>query len=76
MESRPSDDNSNSTPISNNSLVEKGIDLEKAVEDYGLLIEVIANTDGDVTELFVMSLRILNFIEKGKQKETRDCMVC
>ena len=36
MESRPSDDNSNSTPISNNSLVEKGIDLEKAVEDYGL----------------------------------------
>jgi len=76
MESRPSDDNSKSSPISNNSLVEKGIDLEKAVEDYGLLIEVIANTDGDDIEMFVMSLRILNFIEKGKQKETRDCMVC
>jgi hypothetical protein len=76
MESSPKDDNSNSSPISNKSLVDKGIDLEKAEEDYGLLSEVIANTDGDVTELFVMSLRILNFIEKGEQKETRDCMVC
>ena len=76
MESSPKDDNSNSSPISNKSLVDKGIALEKAEEDYGLLSEVIANTDGDVTELFVMSLRILNFIEKGEQKETRDCMVC
>jgi hypothetical protein len=76
MESSPKDDNSNSSPISNKSLVDKGIDLENAEEDYGLLSEVIANTDGDVTELFVMSLRILNFIEKGEQKETRDCMVC
>ena len=52
----------------------------RAVEDMGLLSEVIANTDGDVMDLFVMSVRIMRVLEKGlpESDEGKDdeCLVC
>ena len=44
--------------ISQHPQVKAGKAHTKAIEDFGLLAEVIANTDGDVMDLFVMNLRI------------------
>jgi len=41
-----------------NQMLINGRAHSKAIEDFGLLAEVIANTDGDVMDLFVMNLRI------------------
>lgn len=72
-----------SSQTSQHSQIQAGIAHSKAIEDFGLLSEVIADTEGDVMDLFVMNLRILHFMKKRSQYEDtvpddalNECMVC
>ncbi len=48
---------------------------EIAKQDFEILANVIASRQGDVTDLFVMSLRIVEYLA-DRPKPVYNCMVC
>jgi len=53
----------------------KAENKEIAKRDFEILANAIANRQGDVTDLFVMSLRIMEYLA-DRPKPVYNCMVC